>query len=463
MKKSELIFSAILVPVDYFMVVIAGIFAYNLRFVGFFTDIRPVITEIIFNQYIQLVFFVPVIFILIFALSGLYAIKNTRRLIDEITTIFIACTASIAIVIIIIFFQRELFSSRFIVLSAWLLSIAVVTAGRLTVRIIQRLLLKRNIGLHNVIIVGNDKTTEDIIKQIYKAPLLGYRIVARYDSFGDEEQRDLADKVKLESIDELIQGDSGLPKTEALSMRNFCNDHHITFKYATDLFEVQPTHIEINTIAGMPIIEVKRTKLDGWGRIFKRIFDLVGSILLIILTSPLLLLVAIMVKIDSQGSVLVKLERVGEKGKKFTLYKFRSMVKNAHLLKEELVDQNERSDGPLFKITNDPRVTRVGKFIRKTSLDELPQFFNVLRGEISLVGPRPHEPEEVSRYERWHKKLLTIKPGVSGLAQVSGRSDLKFEDEAKLDIYYIENWSIKLDLQILIKTPWVVIGRRAAS
>ena len=132
-------------------------------------------------------------------------------------------------------------------------------------------------------------------------------------------------------------------------------------------------------------------------------------------------------------------------------------------MKKSLLDKNERTDGPLFKIRNDPRITRIGRFIRKTSLDELPQFYNVLKGEMSLIGPRPHEPEEVAKYERWQKKLLTIKPGVTGLAQISGRSELKFFDEAKLDIYYIENWSPVLDLQILLKTPLVVLIGRTAS
>lgn len=463
MKKSELVFSAVMVPVDYFTVVLAGIFAYNLRFVEFFTDIKPIVTEIVFSQYIKFVFVVPFVFLLIFAMSGLYTIRNTRRLLDEVTSIFIASTASIAIVIIFIFFQRELFSSRFIILSAWVLSFVFVTAGRLIVRAVQRSLLKRDIGLHNVILIGDDKTTDDIAKQIYQRPSLGYRIIARFPSFTEDAKKELDSRVQTEVFDELIQADTSLTKDEVLEMRNFCNDHHLTYKYATDLFEVQPTHIEINTVAGIPIIEVKRTKLDGWGRIIKRTFDIFCASFLLFVLSPLLILVSLFVMIDSSGGILVKLERIGEKGKEFTLYKFRSMVKNAHQMKKDLVDKNERADGPLFKIKNDPRVTRVGRFIRKTSLDEFPQLINVIRGEISLVGPRPHEPEEVSRYERWHKKLLTIKPGITGLAQISGRSDLKFEDEAKLDIYYIENWSFKLDLQILFKTPWVVLRGRSAS
>lgn len=462
MKRSELIFSAILVPVDFCMAFLAGLFAYYLRFIPFFTGIRPVAYEIVFRDYLKLIFVVPLIFVIIFALAGLYTIRNTRRWIDEMSTIFIACTASVAIVIAIIFFQRELFSSRFIVLSGWVLAILLVMIGRLVVRVIQHTLLRKGIGVHTVIVIGADKTTDDIVKQIYKFPSLGYRIVERYSNFSSEVRGALQEKVKVAHFDELIQADTALPKEDVLAIKDFCSDNHITFKYATDLFEVQPTHIEINTIADIPIIEVKRTKLDGWGKILKRVTDAVVSFLSLIILSPFLLLIALLIKIDSAGPVLVRLDRVGERGEKFVLYKFRSMVKNAHALKKELMDLNERKDGPLFKIKNDPRITRTGRFLRKLSIDELPQLINVLKGQMSLVGPRPHEPEEVAHYERWHRKLLAIKPGITGLAQISGRSDLKFGDEAKLDIYYIENWSPKMDLQIVFKTPWVVLCGRSA-
>lgn len=463
MKRSELIFSALLVPVDYFMVFLAGLFAYYLRFVPLFTSIRPVSSEIIFQHYLKLIFFVPIIFIIIFAMSGLYMIRNTRRWIDEMGSIFVAVTASIAIIIILIFFQRELFSSRFIVLFGWALSVIMIMAGRLIVRIIQHVLLKKGVGVHNIIVIGSDATADDIVKQIYKFPALGYKIVQRYEHFTAETAQEVLTKNELTPVDEIIQADTTLPKQESINLKDFCSDHHIAFKYATDLFEVQPTHIEINTIAGIPIIEVKRTKLDGWGKILKRTIDMFGSVILLVVLSPLFLVVSILIMIDSSGPVFVKLERIGEKGRRFSLYKFRSMVKNAHTLKQELIEKNERADGPLFKIKDDPRITRVGRFLRRTSIDELPQLINVIRGEMSLVGPRPHEPEEVSKYERWQRKLLTIKPGLTGLAQISGRSDLKFEDEAKLDIYYIENWSLKLDTQISLKTPWVILTTKSAS
>jgi len=187
------------------------------------------------------------------------------------------------------------------------------------------------------------------------------------------------------------------------------------------------------------------------------------SFLFLIILLPLFLIIVFIIKIDSKGQIFYGSKRVGAKGRIIKIWKFRSMVQNAERLKKKLLSQNERQDGPLFKMDYDPRVTRVGKFIRKWSIDELPQFFNILQGDMSLVGPRPHEPNEVAEYEKHHKKLLNIKPGVTGMAQVSGRSDLEFEEEVKLDTFYIENWSLWIDLIILIKTPFVVLLRRGAK
>jgi len=211
------------------------------------------------------------------------------------------------------------------------------------------------------------------------------------------------------------------------------------------------------------VIELKRTPLDGWGKIFKRVFDIAFSTIALLILIPFFIVIGIIIKIDSSGPVFVKLERVGRKGKTFTLYKFRSMVVGAHGMKKELKQYNERSDGPLFKMKNDPRITRFGKFLRASSMDELPQFWNVLKSRMSVVGPRPHEPEEVSKYQKHHKTVLTIKPGITGMAQVSGRSDLNFEEEAKLDVYYVENWSMILDLQLIFRTPFALVAKRSAA
>jgi len=177
---------------------------------------------------------------------------------------------------------------------------------------------------------------------------------------------------------------------------------------------------------------------------------------------PFFIIIAAVIKIDSKGPVFFKQKRVAKRGY-FYLYKFRSMVDNAESLKKKLMHKNERKEGILFKIKNDPRITKAGKILRKTRIDELPQFINVLKGEISLVGPRPHLPNEVKKYKRRHRIVLAIKPGVTGMAQVSGASDLSFEDEVRLDAYYIENWSLFLDFIIIIKTFMVVFKGQGAA
>jgi exopolysaccharide biosynthesis polyprenyl glycosylphosphotransferase len=235
--------------------------------------------------------------------------------------------------------------------------------------------------------------------------------------------------------------------------------------------QVQRTNIEMNSISGIPLLSLKPTSLDGWGRVVKRIFDIFGAAIGLIILSPVFLITAIAIKLDSKGTIIFKylddgsrVKRVGEHGKLFNFYKFRSMHPNTHNLRyTELAKLNQREGTPMVKIKNDPRVTRVGKFIRNTSIDELPQLWNVLKGDISLVGPRPHLPEEVAKYDKHHKFVLSIKPGITGLAQISGRSDLDFEREIQLDTYYIENWSIWMDIKIILKTFAVVFAGKAAK
>ncbi|MBU0648457.1 sugar transferase, partial [Patescibacteria group bacterium] len=249
----------------------------------------------------------------------------------------------------------------------------------------------------------------------------------------------------------------------------FCNDHDLTFRFVPSILEVVSANVETLTLAGMPLIALKETALEGWWRIIKRGLDVVFSIVVILLLWPVYLLIAVMIKLDSKGPILYQSTRVGRKGKLFTIYKFRSMKieysigkdyggeKAVELLKE-LAAKNE-AKGPMFKMKEDPRITRVGKFIRKTRLDELPQIWNVLKGEMSWIGPRPPLPDEVKEYDRNHLKRLAIKSGITGPWQVTGRHDLSFEEIVKLDTYYIEHWSLGLDMQIFFRTIWLMLTK----
>lgn len=463
MKRTDLIFSAILVPIDYCMLVLAGVLAYQLRFGGTVSGIRPVLFDFPLYSYFPALLFTATGFIIIFALSGLYIVRTTRRFLEECTTIFIACSASIMAIIVLFFFQREFFSSRFIIVTGWILAFVCVAFGRAVVRIVQRQMLARKIGAYRVVIVGGDTTTSRLAEELSRNHLYGYDIVREYPVASEQALSDIAALHVVAPIDIILQADTTLGKTQTARLLDFADEHHITFQYAADIFDARATNLAVETFSGIPVIEVRRTKLLGWGRIVKRTVDIILSLVAIIASSPAFLVTALFIKADSDGPVFVKLDRVGQAGRRFFLYKFRSMVKNAHAMKPSLMRYNERSDGPLFKMKNDPRITRIGRFIRKVSIDELPQLFNVLRGEMSLVGPRPHEPEEVALYEKHHRQLMTIKPGVTGLAQISGRSDLHFHEEARLDIFYIENWSLRMDFSILTRTPAVVLRMRTSA
>jgi exopolysaccharide biosynthesis polyprenyl glycosylphosphotransferase len=477
MKKTDLIFSFILVPLDFLLLVLAGVSAYFIRFSKFTIDIRPAVFELPFWSYFQAVLLLAVLWVIIFAISSLYSMRR-RRLSDEIYRVFLACSLGFALVVVLIFFQRELFDSRFIVLMAWILAIIYISVGRLLVYWTRKILYSHGIGVKNIILVGSSKTGDNLTKDFFDKKYSGYKVVKRVRDFSIETAKELADFLQSFNeegrrvfVDEIIQSDPNLSKVEILRLYDFANEHHIIFKYVADLLEVKVLRTEVSEMAGVPVVEVKKTTLDGWGRIAKRIFDIVVSGLLIIILSPVFIITAILIKIDSHGPIFFSRKddgssvfRVGQGGISFRYFKFRSMIPGTDNMRyKDLSDKNLRKDGPMVKIQDDPRVTRVGRFIRRWSIDELPELFLVFVGKMSLVGPRPHLPEEVAKYEQHHKKTLTIKPGITGLAQVSGRSDLLFEEEVKLDIYYIENWSLLLDLSILFRTPLAVIRHRNAE
>jgi len=459
MKKSELVFNVLQLPVDFLMIIIAGLTAYFLRFHPDLVGLRPVIFNLSLEQYFGLVVFIAPIFIVSFALIGLYSFHTVRHFWREIPQIIIGVSAGFMLIILAAFMYQELFSSRFIFIVAWILAIILVIIGRFLMRNLQKWAVgKYRFGIHRLVILGSNGTARAIAKGIKKDPGSGYQLIRKLKNFSIKELENI---VEDPDVDEIILCSTEVEKDKIFDLLDFCQDRRIDFKFIPNLFQVQASHLEMRTLNGIPLVELKRTPLDGWGKIIKRAIDIFGSAFGLIILSPFFLILALLIKLDSAGPVFAKLKRISQ-GKVFYLYKFRSMVKNAEELKNDLLQYNERT-GPLFKMKDDPRITKIGKFIRRTRLDEFAQLINVLKGEMSLVGPRPHELEEVAQYKKHHKKLLMIKLGITGLAQVSGSSDLDFEKEVKLDTYYIENWSLFLDVQILFKTLIVFVkGDRAA-
>ncbi len=460
MKRSDLIFTFLLIPVDILMIFLAFILAYKLRL---YFEIVPASYFEPFNEYLKSFLILIPFWVLIFALNGLYSVSERRSTVSEFGKIIVAASATIALVIAWIFLTRTFFFSRLIIAFAWALVIVTVLLGRFLIRFLKRFLYRYGIGVHRVIVLGKNSFTQPIITEIKRNRGLGYKVVKVINREGI----DKLDKITQNNpCDEIMIADSTLSESMTEKVLEFCRLNRIGFEMTPNLFLVRSSRVSVQTLAGVPILEFKRTPLDGWGKIIKRLVDLLGSIILIILTSPLMLIVSLIIKLTSEGPIIYKQERVGLE-KNFKFLKFRSMKveysvgkeyggKKAEELLRKLSKNNE-AKGPVFKIKNDPRITPFGRFIRRTSLDELPQFFNVFLGQMSLIGPRPPLPKEVAQYNKFQRQRLGVKPGITGLWQVSGRSELSFDEWVKLDSYYIENWSLWLDFQIFLKTIWVIL------
>jgi exopolysaccharide biosynthesis polyprenyl glycosylphosphotransferase len=471
MKRIELFFLGVLVPIDFLAVFLAGLSAYALRFGPLAAYLETTVT-IPFSEYFQSSLFFSFIFVALFAISGLYAPRVRERLAAEFPRVLTAASTGIAIVIVTIFFQREFFASRFIVLAAWGFAVLYVFAGRSIIRLVRYFMAAKGIGNARLVLIGRSDLSESIAAAYANEPRWTTTIVARFARADETVLSQLAGMRGHNLLDGIILAEPSMSREEILKIKEFCDDHHLSFRYVADLLGREGAIVETVMLGSVPVVCVKRTPLEGWGAIAKRIFDLTGAIILALILSPLLAAIAIVIKLTSKGPIIFKNERVGEHGKLFNTFKFRSMYSEhsvgkqfnnqeaALKLEEKLIEEKSIKTGPIYKIKNDPRVTPVGRFLRAASLDELPQLFNVIGGSMSLVGPRPHQPREVAKYLQSQKRVLAIKPGITGLAQIGGRSDIPFEEEIRLDNYYIEHWTPYLDLIILTKTPFAVFSRK---
>ena len=411
------------------------------------------------------------ILIIILALAGLYNLKGTRRLSLELTRIFLAISSGLLIVVVLFFFNETVFPSRLIILLNWGLAIIFISMGRVILRSVQVRLLKKGIGLHKLVVVlGPDSRELEVLKEIQTRPELGYRVVGTAISNAPTEAliRDLESIKDNSGMDELLQADPILSQEKSTSILRFCRDYGVLYNYVPNIFETATTNVSVEAISGIPVIALKATPLEGWGQVVKRLIDIIVSFLGLIILSPVFLLVALAIKLNSKGPVFFHQSRAAGLGE-FEFYKFRSMYTEmsegspeGDKLREELEKQNARK-GPFVKIKNDPRVTSVGRFIRRTKLDELPQLWHILMGKMSLVGPRVHMVKEVDHFRKDYKRLFVIKPGATGLTQIiqaTENPELSWEEEIRLDEFYIENWSIWLDLWIIFKTFLILLGSR---
>jgi exopolysaccharide biosynthesis polyprenyl glycosylphosphotransferase len=313
----------------------------------------------------------------------------------------------------------------------------------------------------HVIVIG-DHTARSFLRQIVKMKEWGYRIVGIIGTNDLEqefcsvapflpENTDIEQLLRNKTIDEIIYCKETPSIREVEDLVQLTSEVGVIFRMYSSFFNMLTNKTHLHYFGTTPLLTISNTPLNYLELRVKAIFDFLFSAFVVIVFSPIYVLLALAIKLDSKGPIFFKQKRVGLRGRKFVLFKFRTMVRNAEELKATLMQQNEM-DGPVFKMTNDPRITRVGRFLRKTSLDELPQFFNVLIGDMSIIGPRPPLPEEVKQYERWQLRRLSMKPGITCIWQVSGRNNIPFEEWMKMDLEYIDNWSLKLDFIIFLKT-----------
>ena len=467
MKRSELLFNLISVAVDLVMLVLAGIMAFYLRFE--FAGVRPILYNLSLGDYLKVLAVVSPLLILLLALAGLYNLKGTRRISAELLKIILAISSGLLIVVVLFFFNQSVFPSRLIILFTWILTIVLIGMGRFILRLVQIRKLKRGIGQHKLVIITPSEKPIFLIQEIQSRPELGFKIVSELpSSSGQDELIKNLNRVRVETgIDELLQTDPFLDPKISETLLVFCRDYGIKFNFVPNLFETAAANIEVETISGIPIIVLKGTPLDGWGSVIKRFVDVFVSTVGLIILSPVFFVVAILIKLDSKGPVFFHQLRAAGLGE-FECYKFRTMhyemsegTTTGDKLREQLEKQNARL-GPFVKIKNDPRVTGIGRFLRKTKLDEMPQLWHILVGHMSLVGPRVHMVKEVDHFRNDYKHLFIIKPGATGLTQLvqaTEKPELSWEEEIKLDAFYIENWSIWLDLYIIFKTFLILLGR----
>jgi exopolysaccharide biosynthesis polyprenyl glycosylphosphotransferase len=444
--------------------------AYWLRYdLQLFRSVDPA-NNVPYSAYLPLVVLQTIVLLLAMRREGAYDVRRTRPLFDELYGVLNATTTAIMLVIVFVFFYRSLFYSRIMFVYAGLLIVALVGTARLVRRLIMARLRQAGQGIDRLLVIGAGEVGRAVMRNIIAQPELGYQIVGFLDDDPTKSNTDIGPIKALgpvENLSEVIKAYDinqviiTLPwqyhrKTVRLVLE--AEEAGVRARVVPDLFQLSLGGVDVETINGIPLISIKQTALTGWNLILKRALDLSLSLVIVLLTAPLWALIALAIKLDSPGPVFFTQERAGKYGRPFKVYKFRSMYVGAEAEQQKLAAQNEAS-GPLFKIRDDPRRTRVGRFIRRTSLDELPQFINVIRGEMSIVGPRPALFSEVAQYQDWQRKRLEIQPGITGLWQVSGRSDLTFDEMVMLDIYYGENWSLGADIRIMLRTiPQVLFG-----
>jgi exopolysaccharide biosynthesis polyprenyl glycosylphosphotransferase len=414
----------------------------------------------------QTVAFAYLVTVLLFARSGLYSSRAERPGLSRIVSSLFQVTV-VALVFAVV--NGEDYSSYYIFYGTLAFAICFVGSLRWGYEGVTGLILRAAGYRRRAVLVGSGKHIEDVAHALtdeVHAPveMVGFISLTPRPNNGLRSLgriEDLPQVLDLHRVQEVIIADPDFPQERAVDLVDQCHRRGVTVRIAPSTMEILVHRAEFVPGASVPLFELRPPVFDGFDYAVKRTFDFVVALLLIVFLSPLLALIAIAVALSSRGPVIYRSMRPGIGGEPFPCLKFRTMRSGSEQLQADLESFNEAS-GPLFKIRHDPRLTRIGRFLRRYSLDELPQLFNVIAGQMSLVGPRPLPQRDFEQLEEWHKKRYLVLPGITGLWQVSGRSELDFDDLVRLDFLYLERWSVGLDLAILLKTVPAVISRRGA-
>ncbi|HEX9373224.1 MAG TPA: sugar transferase [Roseiflexaceae bacterium] len=479
-RQRQRIAGIMLASADTLLILLGFAIAYWLRYrLSWPAPLNRIVQEVLTVNFIPFANFLPYAVLLagvllcLYAMKGLYRMPRNAGLLDYAGTIVSGTTTGIALVVLLTIIQRPLYS-RLIYAFAWGTIIVLLCLSRGVLVGVRRWRWTRGIGRERVLVVGGTGLGRQVMDGIVAQTDLGYSLVGyledRASPPGERRNLHFRRLGSIQDLDALLRPCAvdqviiALPFWEHQRLPEIvrvCRAAGVEFRVAPDLFELSFDRVNVANLSGIPLIGLKEVSIKGWNLVLKRAIDLA----LILLAAPILLslagIIALAVRRDSPGPAIFRQQRVGKDGRTFIAYKFRTMVVDAEARKADLALLNE-ADGPSFKMRDDPRMTRVGRFLRRSSLDELPQLWNVLRDEMSLVGPRPPLPEEVVQYDEWHFRRLEVKPGLTGLWQVLGRSDTSFDEMVRLDIYYAENWSPGMDLRILLETiPAVLSGKGA--
>lgn len=466
-RKGDFLIPFLTVLSDAIAIEFAFLFSYWLRFQSPLVNVLGVkeIGGPPFSGYLFGSFFIAFVWMLLFHARSMYGVRRSVTLSDELVNITKVVSWGMLIVMSAAFFYRDFSYSRIVFGFLWITAIVFLFAGRAAIHALERYYYRKGQHLKHAIIVGSDRLANQVYAQLNRHSSFGFNIVGYFADAPAPNELPLAHaqhlgtiasaaafirENKLELVFIALRSKDQHRLFELISE---CEGVNVEFMMVPDVLDVLTSNVTMKELEGIPFLTIKTIPFTIWGRIAKRTFDIIVSASLLIVLAPLWLLIMLLVKITSRGPIFFKQKRLGMDGREFSMYKFRSMSVNA-----------EEHTGPVWTSKGDPRRTPLGVFLRKTSLDELPQLFNVLRGDMSLVGPRPERKYFVEQFKHLIPKYLDrhrVKTGMTGWAQVNGlRGDTSLEERIKYDLYYIENWSLAFDVKILLRTLRAALSMR---